>query len=58
MFAKSMRKLNLKSRSPKRERAEIEVVVPTGIELESTKNRDDAKEFEVIDISKLKKAQG
>ena len=41
-----------------RERAEIEVVVPTGIELESIKKPDDAEEFEVIDISKLKKAQG
>jgi hypothetical protein len=33
-------------------------VVPTGIELESTKTDDDAEEFDVIDISKLKKAEG
>jgi hypothetical protein len=33
-------------------------VVPTESNLNQTKNPDDAKEFEVIDISKLKKAQG
>jgi hypothetical protein len=30
-------------------------VVPTGIELESVKSIDEAEEFDVIDISKLKK---
>jgi len=31
------------------------LVVSTGIELESTKNANAADEFDVIDISKLKK---
>jgi hypothetical protein len=36
-------KFNLRSRAPKRERADIEVVVPTGIELETLKKKDEGK---------------
>jgi hypothetical protein len=32
------------------------MVSPTGFELETNKNHGDGKEFEVIDISKLKKS--
>jgi hypothetical protein len=34
------------------------VARPTGIEPESPKNGDDVEDFEVIDISKLKKVGG
>ena len=35
-----------------------ELASPTGFELQPTKNDDDAEQFEVIDISKLKKGEG
>jgi hypothetical protein len=35
-----------------------ELASPTGFELESIKNGDEAEEADVIDISKLKKLEG
>jgi len=34
------------------------MVSPTGFELQTIKNVDDAEEIEVVDVSRLKKAEG
>lgn len=42
-------------RLPKFSKCVNNLAFPTGIELETAKNADEAEQFEVIDISKLKK---